>query len=244
LKLITPKINTEEIGIMQTKSTEFSTGIKVFENRSVATKLNTALAIAATSTVIGIIFAGVLAEQRLWAQIQNQAKSQLAFLSENFRPTTTQISYPSNQLLNQQVLQNIGIRNRSGVIVNKEAIVTNTSTSTAIPVRTKFDPSGLVSKAIATGAQITSIEMGTETDLAIYNVIPIKTSQGISGATIMVDALNTNDSMTGISKALVEFKAIATAKNLASIQVSSLFPVSISQKALTETVVQEFKVEG
>jgi methyl-accepting chemotaxis protein PixJ len=241
---------------MQNKSAEISTGIKLFRNRSVATKLNTALAIAATSTVIGIIFVGVVAEQRSWMQIQNQAKSQLAILSKGFRPTTAPITNPLNQLFNQplnqpsnqppnqQVFQNFSFRNKPGLIVNKEAIVTFTSGTNSIAIGSKFEPSRLVSKAIALGAQITSIELGAENELAIYNITPTKTEQGILGATIIVEALDTNNSMSGISKALLEFEAIVTAKDLASSQVSSNFPVSISQKALTDTIVQEFKIEG
>jgi twitching motility protein PilJ len=226
--------------------------IRIFRNRSIATKLNIALGIASLSTLIGVIVAGLISENRIWTQVQTQAKSELVILAKDFSPTTDTSPNLLIDIPDNQALQNLARQaNSAALLVNKDAIIT-ARTSSKLPktiIGTKFDPSGLVTKAIAKGWKITStefpIDLGLNNGLVTYTIIPIKDqNQKILGATILIRLGDTEASMAGISKALVGFTAIATADDLANPKLSPNFPTKLTKKALTKTVVEEFKIEG
>jgi methyl-accepting chemotaxis protein PixJ len=226
--------------------------IKIFRNRSIATKLNIALGIASLSTLVGVILAGIVAENRIWTQVQTQAKSELVTLAKYFSPTTVTSPNLVINISDNQALQNLARQaNSAALLVNKDAIIT-ARTNSKLPktnIGTKFDPNGLVSKAIVKGWKITStevpIDLGLNNGVVTYTIVPIKDqNQKILGATVLIRLGDTEASMAGISKALVGFTAIATADDLANPKLSPNFPIKLTKKALTETVVEEFKIEG
>lgn len=236
-----------------------TTGIKIFRNRAIATKLNIALGAASLLTMMGIILAGIIAEQQVWKEIQTQAKSEVTLLGQDFKSTSAPTNSQNLTPPDRQQLQNLVRRSKPALVVDKDAVITEKVISelnkagklAKTSIGSKFDPSGLVSKAIATGSQITSTELGSENGLVIYTVTPIKEppikdrNQSILGATIVIIPVDTADTLVGIdNKAFTGFRAIATANDLKSDKFSPNFPVNILKKGLTETVAEEVKIEG
>lgn len=218
-----------------------TTGIKIFRNRAIATKVNIALVTASLVTMIGITLAGIIAEQQVWRQIQAQSKAELELLTQDFKPTTVAQNTPDRRQI---------LGTKPAFVVDKNAIITVISESNQAgkpTIGSKFDPKGLVTRAIATGGQITSTELGTENGLVIYKITPLKNLSGdlnqITGATVAITPIDTVASLAGIdSKALIGFTAIATADDLAK-NISPI-PISILKKGLTESIAEEIKIEG
>ncbi len=218
-----------------------SAGIKVFRNRAIATKLNVALGIASLSALTGFVIAGIVADQLLFMEVQNQALAELASRAQDFVPTVA----PAKSSNGQFRIQSLAGVGKSVVLVDRSTVVKEAfGASPQIAIGKKFDPNKLVSEAIATGNQIKSPEISANQGLNIYTVTPIKVQTQTLGATVVITSVDTVASMAGISKNLLDFTAIATAQNLESPQLSPNFPKNIAQKALTVSLVEEFKIEG
>jgi methyl-accepting chemotaxis protein PixJ len=212
-----------------------------------------ALGVAAGISSIGIILAGVLAEQRLWQQLQIQAKSEIEVLTENYRETTDTTPTFVINIPNQETLQNLALEaNSAALIVNSNSVITGVANSKFVKTSpgVNFDPSGLVSKAMAKGWKITSPELPTElgltSGLAVYTITPIKDqNQKTLGAKVLIKFVDTRMSMQDIGIGIFAgFTEIATVDDLKKSGISPNFPINIAQKSLTNTLVDEFKIEG
>ncbi|AFY73101.1 methyl-accepting chemotaxis protein [Synechococcus sp. PCC 7502] len=218
-----------------------SAGVNIFQNRLIGTKLNIALGVAGVLTLLGISLAGLVAEHRQWEQLENQEKSKLATLAEGFNQTSSPITISRDKLPDSSELSSLRGDSKSVLIVDQSANVT--ASLGTVPVGSKFDPSGLVSKALASGTRISVTDLTSENSLVNYTVTPIK-NQNILGAIVGIKPVDTQASTAGISKALLEFTAIATPNDLANPKLSPTFPIKIAKEASSKTTVEEFKIEG